>query len=139
LRLRTAFSQACHDSRQAPYCLSASAGLYRRRHPDPVFAMTARIYKPAKTAMQSGLANTKAWVLDFEPEQPREVEPLMGWTSSGDMRQQLRLRFPSKEEAVAYCERHGIPHQVFETKPAERHGLAYADNFAYTRRDAWTH
>ena len=76
--------------------------------------MTARIYKPSKTAMQSGQANTKAWVLDFEPEQPREVEPLMGWTSSGDMRQQLRLRFASKEEAVAYCERHGIPYQVFE-------------------------
>jgi hypothetical protein len=102
--------------------------------------MTARIYKPSKTAMQSGFANTKAWMLDFEPEQPREVEPLMGWTSSGDMRQQLRLRFPSKEEAVAYCERHGIAYQVFEAaKPAARRGLAYADNFAYTRRDAWTH
>jgi len=101
--------------------------------------MSARIYKPAKTAMQSGFANTKAWVLDFEPEEPREVEPLMGWTSSGDMRQQLRLRFPSKEEAVAYCERHGIAYHVFEAKPAARRGLAYADNFAYTRRDAWTH
>jgi hypothetical protein len=102
--------------------------------------MTARIYKPAKTAMQSGFANTKAWVLDFEPEQPREVEPLMGWTSSGDMRQQLRLRFPSKEEAVAYCERHGIAYQVLEAaKSATRRGMAYADNFAYGRRDAWTH
>ena len=69
--------------------------------------MPARIYKPSKTAMQSGQANTKAWVLDFEPEAPRHVEPLMGWTSSGDMRQQLRLRFDSKEEAVAYCERRG--------------------------------
>ena len=76
--------------------------------------MPARIYKPSKTAMQSGQANTKAWVLDFELEQPRRVEPLMGWTSSGDMRQQLRLRFDSKEEAVAYCEREGIPYQVFE-------------------------
>ena len=101
--------------------------------------MTARIYKPAKTAMQSGHANTKAWVLDFEPEQPREVEPLMGWTSSADMRQQLRLRFPSKEEAVAYCERHGIAYQVFEAKPAARRIAAYADNFAYARRDVWTH
>ena len=70
--------------------------------------MTARIYKPAKTAMQSGTAKTKDWVLDFEPEEPREVEPLMGWTSSGDMSQQVRLRFDTKEEAVAYCERHGI-------------------------------
>jgi NADH dehydrogenase ubiquinone Fe-S protein 4 len=101
--------------------------------------MTARIYKPSKTAMQSGQANTKAWVLDFEPEQPREVEPLMGWTSSADMRQELRLRFASKEEAVAYCERNGIAYQLFEAKPASRHGLSYSDNFAYTRRDAWTH
>ncbi len=101
--------------------------------------MTARIYKPSKTAMQSGLANTKAWALDYEPEQPRQVEPLMGWTSSGDMRQQVRLRFPSKEEAIAYCEREGIPYQVFEDKPAARRVVSYSDNFAFKRRDAWTH
>jgi hypothetical protein len=53
--------------------------------------MKARIYKPAKTAMQSGTAKTKEWVLDYEPQEPREVEPLMGWTSSADMRQQVRL------------------------------------------------
>lgn len=101
--------------------------------------MIARIYKPAKTAMQSGLAKTKDWVLDFEPESPRQVEPLMGWTSSGDMRQQLRLRFETKEEAVAYCERHGIAYQVFETAPEKRRVISYADNFAFKRRDAWTH
>ena len=101
--------------------------------------MTARIYKPAKTAMQSGLAKTKAWVLDFEPETPRTVEPLMGWTSSGDMRQQLKLRFETKEEAIAYCERHGIPYQVAEAKVPARRAIAYADNFAFTRRGAWTH
>ena len=101
--------------------------------------MTARIYQPAKTAMQSGRANTKSWVLEFEPEEPRTVEPLMGWTSSSDMRQQLRLCFHSKDEAVAYCQRHAIAFQVFETKTPERHGAAYADNFAFKRRDAWTH
>ena len=101
--------------------------------------MTARIYKPSKTAMQSGVANTKAWVVEFEPEEPRQVEPLMGWTSSGDMRQQLRLRFPSKEEAVAYCERRGIAYQVFEAILAPRRTMSYADNFAFKRRDAWTH
>lgn len=101
--------------------------------------MTARIYKPAKTAMQSGRAKTKDWVLDYEPEEPRVVESLMGWTSSGDMKGQLRMRFSSKEEAVAYAGRHGIPYQVFDARPAERRGLSYADNFAYTRRDAWTH
>ena len=78
-------------------------------------------------------------MLDFEPEEPRQVEPLMGWTSSGDMRQQLRLRFASKEEAIAYCERHGILYQVSEAKPANRRTMSYADNFAFKRRDAWTH
>jgi hypothetical protein len=101
--------------------------------------MTARIYRPAKTAMQSGLAKTKAWTLDFEPEAARTVEPLMGWTSSGDMRQQVRLRFHSKEEAVAYCERHGITYQVYEEPPHVRHGMSYSDNFSFKRRDAWTH
>jgi hypothetical protein len=101
--------------------------------------MAARIYKPAKTAMQSGTAKTREWVLDYEPEQPREIEPLMGWTSSGDMRQQVRLRFETAEEAVAYAERHGIPYQVFDTKPAARKTIAYSDNFAFKRRDSWTH
>ena len=101
--------------------------------------MTARIYKPAKTAMQSGTAKTNEWVLEFEPEQPREIEPLMGWTSSGDMRQQVRLRFDSAEEAIAYCERHGIAYQVFETKPQARRTISYSDNFAFKRREAWTH
>jgi hypothetical protein len=78
-------------------------------------------------------------VLDYEPEQPRVVEPLMGWTSSGDMKQQLRLRFESKEEAIAYCERHGIPFQVAEPKEPARRTIAYADNFAFSRRTPWTH
>jgi hypothetical protein len=101
--------------------------------------MTARIYKPSKTAMQSGAGNTKNWVLDFEPEAPRQVEPLMGWTSSGDMRQQLRLRFATKEEAIAYCQRHGIAYQAFDAVPVKRRTISYADNFSFKRRDAWTH
>jgi hypothetical protein len=101
--------------------------------------VTARIYKPAKTAMQSGTAKTKEWVLDFEPEHAREIEPLMGWTSSADMRQQIRLRFDTAEEAIAYCERHGIAHQVFAPKRATSTAMSYSDNFAFKRRDAWTH
>ncbi len=101
--------------------------------------MSARIYKPAKTAMQSGFAKTKNWVVDFDPEEPRHVEPLMGWTSSSDMRQQLRLRFATKEEAVAYCERHGVAYQLTEAAPVKRRIASYADNFAFKRRDAWTH
>jgi hypothetical protein len=101
--------------------------------------MTARIYKPTRTAMQSGKAKTKDWVLDYEPEQPRAVEPLMGWTSSGDMHQQVRLRFQTREEAVAYCEREGIPYQVLPDKEPVRRTISYSDNFAFNRKGAWTH
>jgi len=101
--------------------------------------MAARIYKPAKTAMQSGTAKTKEWLLEFEPEQAREVEPLMGWTSSSDMRQQVRLRFDTAEEAVAYCKHHGIAYQVMEPKAPARRAISYSDNFAFKRREAWTH
>ena len=102
--------------------------------------MVARIYKPAKTAMQSGHAKTKEWVLDYEPSIARTVEPLMGWTSSTDMNSQVKLQFATKEEAIAYCERHGIAYQVFDAKtpPAQR-VMSYSDNFAHRRRDAWTH
>ena len=82
--------------------------------------MLARIYQPAKTAMQSGKARTKKWVLEYEPERPREIEPLMGWTASGDMKQELRLRFDTAEEAVAYCERHSIPYQLSQPKMAAK-------------------
>ena len=100
---------------------------------------TARIFKPAKNAMQSGTAKTKEWQVDFEPEKPREIEPLMGWTSSSDMKQELSLRFDTKEEAVAYCEREGIPYQVFEPKEPARRQAAYSDNFAFRRVEPWTH
>jgi hypothetical protein len=101
--------------------------------------MTARIYKPSKTAMQSGFANTRQWLLEFEPEEPRTVEPLMGWTSSGDMKQQVRLTFDTKDEAIAYCERRGIAYQVSDATPPARRIMSYSDNFAFTRRGAWTH
>ena len=101
--------------------------------------MIARIFKPAKNAMQSGTAITKQWRLEYEPEQPQVIEPLMGWTSSGDMRQQVRLQFDSAEEAVAYCERHSIPYQVMQPKAPTRRTISYSDNFAFKRREAWTH
>ena len=89
--------------------------------------------------MQSGTAKTKLWQLDYEPEAPRVVEPLMGWTSSTDMKCQIRLRFATKEEAIAYCEREGIPFQVIEPKEPTRRSIAYSDNFAFQRRGQWTH
>jgi hypothetical protein len=101
--------------------------------------MSARIYRPSRTATQSGSARAKLWVLDFEPEAPREVEPLMGWTSSGDMKSQLRLSFSTQEEAIAYAERNGLVYRLEEPKPVSRKILAYSDNFKSTRLDQWTH
>jgi hypothetical protein len=101
--------------------------------------MLARIFKPAKSAMQSGTAKSKDWVLVFEPASARLPDPLMGWTSSNDMNGEIRLNFESEAEAVAYAQRHGIPFQVTEAK-ARRHIVkAYADNFAFNRRLPWTH
>ena len=67
--------------------------------------------------MQSGEGRTKQWVLEFAPASPREIEPLMGWTGTRDMRAQVQLAFATKEEAVAYAEREGIAYQVFEPAP----------------------
>ena len=101
--------------------------------------MFARIYRPAKTAMQSGKAKTHDWVLEFEPASARIPDPLMGWSSSSDMNAQVRLRFPTKEEAIAYAQAHGIPFQVIEPKTGKRIIKAYADNFAAGRMEPWTH
>ena len=101
--------------------------------------MLARIYKPTPNAMQSGKANSKEWVLEYEPETPRLIDPLMGWTSSDDMRQQVRLLFATKEEATAYADRNSIPYQVFEPKKGRANVKAYADNFKFNRKGLWTH
>jgi hypothetical protein len=101
--------------------------------------MLARIYRPAKTAMQSGHAKTREWVLEFEPETARLPDPLMGWSQSRDMNGQIRLHFATEAEAIAYAQTHGIPFRVTEPKPAKRFIKAYADNFAFTRKQPWTH
>jgi hypothetical protein len=101
--------------------------------------MPARIYKPSKAANQSGLARTKHWRLEFEQDKTREIEPLMGWTSSGDTRQQVRLWFDSKEEAMAYAEREGIAYRVEEPHEVKRRTMSYADNFKFNRVGPWTH
>lgn len=103
--------------------------------------MRARIYQPARTAMSSGQAKTKGWVLEFAPESAREVDPLMGWTSSGDMQSQVTLRFDTKEAALEYAKDHKIEAVVQDPKKRKaniRPG-GYGDNFATNRRGVWTH
>ena len=102
--------------------------------------MLARIYRPAKTAMQSGKAKTASWLLEFEGRAPRTTDPLMGWTSSADtLGSQIRMRFDTKEEAIAYAKDHKIPYQLMDREEAPRVMKAYSDNFAYKRRMPWTH
>ena len=101
--------------------------------------MFARIFKPSKTAMQSGKAKTQDWVLEFEPASARTPDPLMGWISGADMNAQVRLSFDSKEQAMAYAETHGIPFRLIEPESPPKIIKAYADNFATNRRQSWTH
>lgn len=101
--------------------------------------MVARIYRPARNAMQSGRANTKEWVLEFDTTGSRSSDPLMGWTSSTDTRSQLRMKFDTREEAIAFAQREGIEFTVSEAREPKRIIKAYADNFAPNRRRPWTH
>ena len=101
--------------------------------------MVARITRPAKTAMQSGQAKTKRWLLEYEPEVARTADPLMGWTSSSDMKAQIRLWFASKEDAIAYCERKQIAYNVIEPKERTAKVVSYSDNFKFGRIGTWTH
>lgn len=99
----------------------------------------ARIYVPPRSAMQSGKARTQGWVLEFEPGEKQRLDPLMGWSGSGDTRGQVRLRFDTREAAVAYAEANGIPYEIEEPKPVHIKPKVYADNFRFGRAENWTH
>ena len=102
--------------------------------------MYAKIYRPAKTAMQSGRAGTKEWVLEFEPETaPRSIDPLMGWTRLSDMREEVRMEFNTREAAVEFAKRNKIPHRVVEPREPRRVIKSSGSNFASGRKRPWTH
>lgn len=103
--------------------------------------MRARIYRPARNAMTSGMAKTHTWILEYAPASAREVDPLMGWTSSSDTQTQVRLRFETKEAALDYAEAHGIDAEVSEPhqRKANVRPRGYGENFATDRRSPWTH
>lgn len=103
--------------------------------------MRARIYQPAKTAMSSGTAKTKSWVLEFAQSSARDVDPLMGWTSSSDTQTQVKMTFDSKEAALDYAQANGIDAtvQMPKKRGANIRAGGYGENFATNRRGAWTH
>jgi hypothetical protein len=100
--------------------------------------MLARIYQPAKTAMQSGRANTHEWVLEFE-QGLVAPEALMGWQAVADPSGHHRIHFDTKEQAIDFARRYGIPHQVVEPQEPKRILKAYADNFSSRRKEPWSH
>ena len=103
--------------------------------------MRARIFQPAKTAMSSGTAKTKGWVLEFAPDSARSVDPLMGWTSSSDTQSQVRLNFDTKAAAMDYAHENGIDAQVQDPnkRKVNIRPNGYSENFATGRRGVWTH
>jgi len=103
--------------------------------------MRARIYRPARNAMQSGTARTRDWVLEYLPSEARQTDPLMGWSGSGDTQAQVKLRFATQAEAEAYARAHGIDYVLVQPKPraANLRPAGYGENFATGRRQAWTH
>ncbi len=101
--------------------------------------MSARIYSPSKTAMQSGKAKTGLWILEFDRATARTIDPLMGYTSSADPLAQVRLKFATRDDAVAYVEKHGIAFRIDEPKQSTRRVISYSDNFKFDRKAPWTH
>jgi len=95
--------------------------------------MDARIYQPARTAMQSGRGNTQKWIIEFEPAEAKRTDALMGWIGSGDMRGQVRLQFDTKDQAVEFAARNGITYQLSEPKTRRPRPKNYADNFRFER------
>ena len=88
----------------------------------------AKIYRPAKTAMQSGRGKLKSWILEFETKDP-SINPLMGWETSTDTLEMVNLKFPSKEKAIEYAKKNNISYKLIEPKEKEFVLKSYADNF----------
>jgi len=101
--------------------------------------LAVRVYQPRKNAMQSGRAKTKFWLVEFEPGAQVQADTLMGWVGQGDTRNQLKMRFDSRDDAVAFCTRNSMDFQVIEPKSRRVHRKSYSDNFGYDRDTNWTH
>jgi len=98
-----------------------------------------RVYQPRKTAMQSGRAKTRYWLVEFEPGAQLRNDPLMGWVGQGDTRNQLRMKFNTREEAVEFCEKNDLDYQLIEPRQRKIQHKSYSDNFRADRQKNWTH
>jgi len=87
-----------------------------------------KIYKPAKSSMQSGLGKTKNWILEYFDEK-NGINPLMGWESSTDTLSEVKLEFSSKENAISYAKKNKLSYEIIESKTKKIVKKSYADNF----------
>lgn len=101
--------------------------------------MIARIYRPCKTAMQSGRGKSKIWCLEYAAQSARTIDPLMGYTSTQDALAQIRLEFNSLQEAEHYAKAHNIEYRVHMPHERTLKRACYPDNFAHSRKSSWTH
>jgi hypothetical protein len=99
----------------------------------PPRGAAARIYRPAKSAMQSG-AGMRSWVLEFVPVTPQRLDALMGWPGWGDPEGQVTLHFPTREQAVRYAQAHGLDYAVEPEAQSTFKRKSYAENFTGPRR-----
>ncbi len=91
--------------------------------------MSAVIYRPAKTSMQSGRANTRSWILEHEQDAARRPDPLMGWQGGTSTESQIKLKFNTCEAAIAYADKQGIAYTVLPDAQRDLKIQSYADNF----------
>tara|TARA_B100001123_G_scaffold424983_1_gene537218 strand:- start:118 stop:522 length:405 start_codon:yes stop_codon:yes gene_type:complete len=101
---------------------------FKSCRPDHLNMKKAKIYKPTKTAMQSGNRNSKHWILEFDTINTG-IDPLMGWETSRDTMSEVKLKFTSKDQAVTYAKKNNIEYYIVEPQKRKLIKKTYADNF----------
>ena len=101
--------------------------------------MKAKIYQPSKSVTQSGKAKSSAWILEYSRSSKTSLDPVMKWTSSRDTQQQVKIKFKTKELAVAFAEKNSIDYLIREPKKQKIKPKSYSDNFSHDKKTPWTH
>ena len=101
--------------------------------------MTIKIYKPSKTAMQSGIGKTKLWLAEYISEEDIKKDSLMNWNSSADTNTQIRIFFNTKEQAIKWAKQNNYQYYVEEQKTKKIQPKSYSSNFDINRKEPWTH
>ena len=101
--------------------------------------MTIKIYQPSKTAMQSGRGRTKQWLAEYISEIDSTKDKLMGWTSSSDTKNQIKLFFDTKEQAINWAKKNNYQFYVEEPQKRKIKPKSYSSNFDINRKEPWTH